>query len=146
MNSNNNSDKPKQLPKLEYVINQPTVAAIPSPIDKSGYLAPPPPPLSSSSSSLNQSTKMKSFSEELEDKSEKRMEHLKKLAKYNPLVPIGCLVTIGVLGNGILAMKNKDKNKSQRMMRYRVGAQGITVIALVIGTMATQFLTDIDSK
>ena len=140
MNSNNNSDKPKQLPKLEYVVNQPTGAALPSPIDKSGYLAPPP------SSSLNQSTKMKSFSEELEDKSEQRMEHLKKLAKYNPLVPLGCLVTIGVLGNGILAMKNKDKNKSQRMMRYRVGAQGITVIALVIGTMATQFITDIDSK
>ena len=141
-NNNNNGDKPKQLPKLEYVVNQPTVAAIQSPIGKSGYLAPPPPPSSSSSSS----TKMKSFSEELEDKSEQRMEHLKKLAKYNPLVPIGCLVTIGVLGNGILAMKNKDKNKSQRMMRYRVGAQGITVIALVIGTMATQFITDIDSK
>jgi hypothetical protein len=32
----------------------------------------------------------------------------------------GCLITVGVLANGILAFRNKDRAKSQRMMRYRV--------------------------
>ena len=123
----------KQLPKLEYVVDQPKSLPFPA---TSGFLNPP------AIVELAPATKLKSFSDELEETQGKRMERLKKLAKYNPLVPLGCLVTVGVLGNGLFAMKNKDKNKSQRMMRYRVAAQGVTVIALVIGTMATQFLAD----
>ena len=133
-NNNNNNEKTKQLPKLEYVINQP---------DKAGYL-PLPPIQTLQKNEAPRETRMRSFSDELEEKSEKRMEYLKKLAKYNPLVPIGCLVTVGVLGNGIWAMKNNNRNKSQRMMRYRVAAQGITVIALVVGTMATQFIANLE--
>ncbi len=132
-NNNNNNEKTKQLPKLEYVINQP---------DNVGYLSPP--PIQTLQKNEVPQMRMRSFSDELEEKSEKRMEYLKKLAKYNPLVPIGCLVTIGVLGNGVWAMKNNNRNKSQRMMRYRVAAQGITVIALVVGTMATQFIANLD--
>lgn len=63
----------------------------------------------------------------------------KEAVKSNPLVPIGCLVTIAILGRGIFAMKNKDKSQSQKMMRWRVGAQGATLLALIAGTMFTQW-------
>ena len=136
--TSNGQTPTKQLPKLEYIANQPNLSGSLPSSAKSGFLSP---PIQQVQASPN-TAQMKSFSQELDENQEKRMERLKKLAKYNPLVPIGCLVTIGILGNGLYAMKSKDKHKSQRMMRYRVAAQGITVIALVMGTMATQFLAD----
>ena len=36
---------------------------------------------------------------------------------------VGCLVVAGILGNGIYAMYEGDKAKSQRMMRARVIGQ-----------------------
>lgn len=51
----------------------------------------------------------------------------------NPLVPIGLLATIGILGNGIMQMRKGNQAGSQRMMRARVLVQGFTVFALVAG-------------
>ena len=50
-----------------------------------------------------------------------------------PLVPMGCLITAGVLASGIRAFHRKDGVKSQQMMRLRVLAQGATVAVLVTG-------------
>jgi hypothetical protein len=66
------------------------------------------------------------------------MEKLKRAIKSNPFVPLGALITAGVLARGLFAMKQKDTVTSQAMMRWRVGAQGVTVLALVIGTFAAQ--------
>ena len=52
-----------------------------------------------------------------------------------PLVPIGCLVTDLVLGNGLRAFKAGNTNTSQQMMRWRVIAQGATVIAIISGAL-----------
>ena len=52
-----------------------------------------------------------------------------------PLVPIGCLVTALVLGNGLRAFKAGNTNTSQQMMRWRVIAQGATVIAIISGAL-----------
>ena len=71
-------------------------------------------------------------------KKQANTEKMKRAIKSNPFIPIGMLVTIGVLGRGLFAMKNKDVAKSQAMMRYRVGAQGATVLAMIVGTYATQ--------
>jgi hypothetical protein len=68
------------------------------------------------------------------------MEKMKRAIKSNPFVPIGCLITVGVLTKGLLAMKNKDVAKSQAMMRYRVAAQGCTLVALIAGTFITQLI------
>ena len=61
-------------------------------------------------------------------------------SKKNPFVPIGCVITGAVLLNGLMAMRKNDKVKSQRMMRYRVAAQGMTLIAVIGGTLLTQFV------
>lgn len=71
-------------------------------------------------------------------KKQANMEKLKRAIKSNPLVPLGALLTAGILAKGLVAMKNKDTATSQAMMRWRVGAQGITVLALVVGTFAAQ--------
>ncbi|KAI3386321.1 hypothetical protein SNEBB_004317 [Seison nebaliae] len=52
-------------------------------------------------------------------------------AKKNPIVPIGMALTVTALVKGINAMRKGDSLRSQKMMRYRVAAQGITVVAIV---------------
>lgn len=81
------------------------------------------------------------FYDQVEDNKSKTRRKMAAFAKYNPFVPIGVLATCGILATGLYAMKKHDRVKSQKMMRWRVAAQGMTVIALVIGTMATQHLS-----
>lgn len=85
-------------------------------------------------------TQMVSYFDEVNQNRESFWSKMFRLGKYNPFVPLGCLVTVGVLANGVWAMRKKDTAKSQRMMRYRIAAQGTTIIALVFGTMLSQFL------
>lgn len=54
-------------------------------------------------------------------------------AKENPLVPIGCLATVGALSMGLVSFKRGNMAMSQNMMRLRVVAQGGTVVGLVGG-------------
>ena len=53
--------------------------------------------------------------------------------KAEPLVPIGTLVTAGVLVGGILSFRRGNKVASQNFMRARVLAQGATCVALGYG-------------
>ncbi len=112
--------------ELEYVlVNQVVKPTVKRQID---YLPDP------SSSSL--STGESYYDEALKKNSV--TEKFMKMFKQNPVVPIGCLVTAGVLLNGVYAMRKGDRAKSQLMMRYRVAAQGITVLALIAGTVFMQ--------
>ncbi|KAL5471498.1 hypothetical protein EMCRGX_G029621 [Ephydatia muelleri] len=56
-------------------------------------------------------------------------------AKENPLVPLGCLATVGALTYGLLQFKRGNMKKSQQAMRLRVLAQGGTVLALIGGIL-----------
>lgn len=56
----------------------------------------------------------------------------KKRAK-NPLVPVGALITAGVLTAGLISFKRGNSHLSQLLMRARVIAQGGTV-AIMVGT------------
>jgi len=114
------------MPKLEYVIEQPTVNISDK---KSGYIQVP------------QQQESGDFYEEVNRNQSRTKEKLFKLIKYNPFVPLGALLTVGVLANGVLAMRRKDQVKSQLMMRYRVLAQGSTIIVLVLGTMLTPYFS-----
>lgn len=53
----------------------------------------------------------------------------------NPLVPLGCLATAAVLCRGVLAMYQGDKILSQKMMRGRIVAQGMTVVTIAGGAL-----------
>ncbi|KAJ8913856.1 hypothetical protein NQ315_003765 [Exocentrus adspersus] len=51
----------------------------------------------------------------------------------NPFVPIGCLATALALSYGLWTFRSGQKKMSQYMMRTRVAAQGLTVLALITG-------------
>ncbi|XP_065546821.1 HIG1 domain family member 2A, mitochondrial [Lathamus discolor] len=57
--------------------------------------------------------------------------------RENPLVPLGCLCTVGVLTYGLINFKRGDTRKSQLMMRARILAQGLTFAALLGGMAVT---------
>ncbi|KAK0714274.1 hypoxia induced protein conserved region-domain-containing protein [Apiosordaria backusii] len=58
--------------------------------------------------------------------------------KEEPLVPIGCLLTVAAFINAYRAMRRGDHVKVQKMFRARVAAQGFTVVAMVAGGMYYQ--------
>ncbi|KAG6388863.1 hypothetical protein SASPL_150299 [Salvia splendens] len=51
----------------------------------------------------------------------------------NPLVPIGALMTAGVLTAGLISFRRGNSVLGQKLMRARVVVQGATV-ALMVGT------------
>ncbi|NWU89741.1 HIG2A protein, partial [Upupa epops] len=65
-----------------------------------------------------------------------REKFLRK-TRENPLVPLGCLCTIGVLTYGLISFKRGNIRQSQLMMRARILAQGFTFAALLGGMVAT---------
>ncbi|NXR65823.1 HIG2A protein, partial [Rhadina sibilatrix] len=65
------------------------------------------------------------------------VEKFIRKTRENPLVPLGCLTTVGVLVYGVICFKKGNTRRSQLMMRARVVAQGLTIASLVGGIMAT---------
>ncbi|KAK7793544.1 hypothetical protein R5R35_000385 [Gryllus longicercus] len=53
--------------------------------------------------------------------------------KENPLVPIGCTVTLGALTYGLWSFRHGRSQMSQYMMRLRIVAQGFTIVAMLVG-------------
>lgn len=51
--------------------------------------------------------------------------------------PLGCLATAGALMYGLRAFQQGKTHRSQMLMRGRIAAQGFTVVALVVGVLAT---------
>ncbi|KAJ8282722.1 hypothetical protein COCON_G00052410 [Conger conger] len=64
-------------------------------------------------------------------------EKFMRKAKENPFVPIGCLGTAGALTYGLIAFKHGKTRQSQLLMRARILAQGFTVVAIIVGVVAT---------
>lgn len=56
-----------------------------------------------------------------------------------PLVPIGCMITVYYLGSGIKSFYNRDAQRSQKMMRARVAAQFMTLAIFVAYTGFGEF-------
>jgi len=57
--------------------------------------------------------------------------------KQDPFVPMGALLTCGILAGGLYQFNKGNKENSQRMMRFRILAQGATVVAMVAGMLGT---------
>ncbi|CAJ2664399.1 RING-H2 finger protein ATL48-like [Trifolium pratense] len=51
----------------------------------------------------------------------------------NPYVPVGALITAGVLTAGLISFRRGNSQLGQKLMRARVVVQGATV-ALMVGT------------
>ncbi|XP_057415692.1 RING-H2 finger protein ATL48-like [Lotus japonicus] len=51
----------------------------------------------------------------------------------NPFVPVGALITAGVLTAGLISFRQGNSRLGQKLMRARVVVQGATV-ALMVGT------------
>ncbi|RXW23223.1 hypothetical protein EST38_g2645 [Candolleomyces aberdarensis] len=56
--------------------------------------------------------------------------------KENPWVPAGCLATTGALIMSAVKMRSGKSQQMNYWMRARVGLQGLTLVALVAGSMA----------
>lgn len=53
--------------------------------------------------------------------------------REDPLVPVGCIATAGILIGGLYTMWSNNPSLSQRFMRARLVAQGATVVVLCTG-------------
>ncbi|CAK7269559.1 Respiratory supercomplex factor 1, mitochondrial [Sporothrix epigloea] len=72
-----------------------------------------------------------SFDEQT-DKSTPLQNLGRKLIK-EPLIPIGCIFTVGAFLSAARAVRKGDHHQAQRMFRARVIAQGFTIVAVVGG-------------
>ncbi len=64
---------------------------------------------------------------------ESAQEKFKRKFAENPFVPIGCLLTAAALTYGLYSFKSGRRQMSQTMMRARIGAQGFTVLSILVG-------------
>ncbi|NXA03105.1 HIG2A protein, partial [Sapayoa aenigma] len=64
-------------------------------------------------------------------------EKFLRKTRENPLVPLGCLCTAGILTYGLISFKRGNTRRSQLMMRARILAQGFTFAALLGGMVVT---------
>lgn len=69
---------------------------------------------------------------------EKALQKVVRRIKEEPLIPIGCILTVAAFTNAYRAMRRGDHNQVQRMFRARVAAQAFTVIAMAVGGMYYQ--------
>ncbi|KAH7018355.1 hypoxia induced protein conserved region-domain-containing protein [Microdochium trichocladiopsis] len=60
-------------------------------------------------------------------------QKISRKLREEPLIPLGCGLTVLALVNAWRAMRRGDHQGVQRMFRARVGAQAFTVIAMVAG-------------
>ncbi|KAG6955828.1 hypothetical protein JG688_00011723 [Phytophthora aleatoria] len=61
-------------------------------------------------------------------------QKMKRRCQEEPLVPLGCLATVGVLVGGLASFRRAADAATQQMfMRLRVVAQGATVVAMSLG-------------
>ncbi|KAJ7316566.1 hypothetical protein JRQ81_002728 [Phrynocephalus forsythii] len=64
---------------------------------------------------------------------ERQFDHLVRKCKENPAVPLGLFATAAAFTYGLISFQRGDSVRSQRMMRARVLAQGLTLSAIVLG-------------
>ncbi|KAH8881662.1 hypothetical protein GQ53DRAFT_832164 [Thozetella sp. PMI_491] len=66
---------------------------------------------------------------------ENAFQKITRRIKEEPLVPIGCILTVAAFTNAWRASRRGDHAQVQRMFRARVAAQGFTVVAICVGGM-----------
>jgi hypothetical protein len=65
---------------------------------------------------------------------ENRWQKLRRRIVEEPLIPLGCGLTVWALYEATKSMKSGDHAKTNRMFRRRIYAQGFTLLAMVAGS------------
>mmetsp|Transcript_18566 Transcript_18566/g.45694 ORF Transcript_18566/g.45694 Transcript_18566/m.45694 type:complete len:134 (+) Transcript_18566:155-556(+) len=72
------------------------------------------------------------------DYGQRSNERKRELLRKNPLVPLGALLTAGVLLGGLMQFRRGNTHQSQMFMRYRVLAQGATIGVASLSVLFTE--------
>lgn len=70
--------------------------------------------------------------------SENRLQKLTRRLREEPLVPLGCLLTVWALVGATRSIRRGDHAKTNIMFRRRIYAQGFTLVAMLVGSMYWQ--------
>ncbi|ORY92716.1 hypoxia induced protein conserved region-domain-containing protein [Leucosporidium creatinivorum] len=65
-------------------------------------------------------------------------ERFSQKFKEEPLVPIGIVATVAALLGATSALQKGNRTQFNKMLRYRVAAQGVTVVAALGGSIYYQ--------
>ncbi|OLN92752.1 Respiratory supercomplex factor 1, mitochondrial [Colletotrichum chlorophyti] len=76
-----------------------------------------------------------SFDENSEFYDERTLHKIFRKLKEEPLVPLGCGLTVFAFVSAWKAIRRGDSAQANKMFRARVAAQGFTVFAMVAGSM-----------
>ncbi|KKF94676.1 Respiratory supercomplex factor 1, mitochondrial [Ceratocystis fimbriata CBS 114723] len=66
---------------------------------------------------------------------ERPMQKVWRKLREEPLIPLGCFATVFAFTGAYRALRRGDSKGANRMFRYRVGAQGFTVLAMIAGSI-----------
>ncbi|KUJ23881.1 uncharacterized protein LY89DRAFT_776095 [Mollisia scopiformis] len=69
---------------------------------------------------------------------ENRWQKFSRRLKEEPLIPLGCVLTCMALFGASRSIRAGDHNRTNRMFRARIYAQGFTLVAIVAGSMYWQ--------
>merc|ERR1712000_364865 len=69
---------------------------------------------------------------------ENRWQKFSRRLKEEPLIPLGCALTCWALYNASRSIRAGDSNRTNRMFRARIYAQGFTLLAMIGGSMYWQ--------
>ncbi|KAI5195994.1 hypothetical protein E4T39_07975 [Aureobasidium subglaciale] len=83
---------------------------------------------------MNSAPPPSSFDDDTEFYEESRWQKLRRRIVQEPLIPLGCGLTVWALYEATKSMKSGDHVKTNRMFRRRIYAQGFTLLAMVAGS------------
>ncbi|ODV91620.1 hypothetical protein CANCADRAFT_13829, partial [Tortispora caseinolytica NRRL Y-17796] len=73
--------------------------------------------------------------DEAEAESSPFLNNIKEKTRQNPFVPIGMIATTWAMWGAYRAIRRGNAHRAQRMFRYRVGAQLVTVALVGAGAL-----------
>ncbi|PSS15338.1 hypothetical protein M430DRAFT_77085, partial [Amorphotheca resinae ATCC 22711] len=79
-----------------------------------------------------------SFDDNADFYEENRWQKFSRRLKEEPLIPLGCALTCMALLGATRSIRAGDHNRTNRMFRARIYAQGFTIVAMVAGSMYWQ--------
>ncbi|KAK4996291.1 Respiratory supercomplex factor 1, mitochondrial [Elasticomyces elasticus] len=84
---------------------------------------------------MNSAPPPSSFDRNTEFYEENRWQKLKRRVFEEPLIPLGCGLTVWALYEATQSMKKGDHNRTNAMFRRRIYAQGFTILAMLAGSI-----------
>nr|POE59083.1 respiratory supercomplex factor 1, mitochondrial [Quercus suber] len=83
---------------------------------------------------INPAPPPSSFDDNSDFYEESRWAKLKRKIVQEPLIPLGCALTVWALLEATKSIRSGDKTRTNRMFRRRIYAQGFTILAMLAGS------------